>query len=161
LFLCVGLLESPIIILFRFFLADWKLDASRFATIAAPFLAIFVIDSAVLPYLNSTSTPIFISLNVCGFTVLIIGIVIIYVRRWPKIDEKKVARIAIQHVQSKHKGEGIQILETKYVGLKWRVRLEYYANTMTMPLLLIIDAGTGNVESEDASLDLPTHLDFV
>ncbi len=84
-----------------------------------------------------------------------------YHRRWPKVDEEKAVRIALQHISSKYKGKNIQINETEYIGLKWRVRLEYYANTVVVPRLLVIDAGTGTVEADDVALETPNHIDFV
>jgi hypothetical protein len=142
-------------------LADWKQNVSAYIPVISAILAVFVIDVTARQYLTPANTPLLLAGNVLWVVAVIGGVLWYYNRRWPKIDEEKAARIAIQYISSKYEGESIQIHEIEYVGLKWRVRLEYYANTVAVPRLLIIDAGTGAVESDDVSLETPNHIDLV
>lgn len=142
-------------------MADWKQNVGAYIPVISAILAVFVIDIAALQSLNPANTPLLIGGNIVWVVAVLGGVLWYYNRRWPKVDEEKALRIALQHISSKYKGENIQIHETEYIGLKWRVRLEYYANTVAVPRLLIIDAGTGMVEADDVSLETPNHIDLV
>lgn len=148
-----------LIILFGFVLADWKQNVIAYIPVISAILVVFTIDVAVLGYLTSTNLLIIVLGNILWIVAVVGGVFFFYGRRWPKVDEEKAIRIVIQYVQSKYKAENVQIRETKYVGLKWHVELDFHANTVIVPRLLIVDAGTGDVESDEVSLDLPAHFE--
>lgn len=128
-------------------MADWLGNVSAYITVVSSVIAVFVIDIATLQYLTPTNLPLVVLGNILWVVAVVGGVFFYYNRRWPKVDQARAERLAIEYVESKYSAKSVDVKTSEHVGLKWRVLI--YSDGI--PRLLVIDAGTGSVKGDEVT----------
>lgn len=129
------------------FLSEWKQTVNTFVASLIAILTIAVAEATAI-ILTPSIFPLLVGLDVIVGIVVTVGIVVIWHRRFPKMDLEKAEHNALENM-TKTKYQGVKIDRTKQsmlIGRTWYVYVNRNSSQGLATHVVEVDAITGEVK---------------